>query len=165
MDESQRKEQFSKAYVRAIASVGGLRVSEPEVDDDSIDMTLAARGGSGLIRSSKLDLQLKCTAVGTLQSPQLSFSLGIKNYDDLRDPNVMVPRILVVVVIPKAIDQWLLHDETRLSMHHCAYWASLRGLVAKTGQDSVTVKLPRTQVFNVPSVAAIIARIAGGGLP
>ena len=73
MHETQQKEQFSKAYIRAIAAVGGLRVSEPEVDDDSIDMTLAARGGSGGVRSPKLDLQLKCTASGPVTSSHLDF--------------------------------------------------------------------------------------------
>ena len=36
MDISQRKEQFSIAYVRAIASVAGFSVSTPGVDDDSV---------------------------------------------------------------------------------------------------------------------------------
>lgn len=165
MDESQRKEQFSNAYVRAIASVGGFRVSEPNVDDDSIDMTLAARGGTGFIRSSKLDLQLKCTASGAFESPQLAYSLKIKNYDELRDPRVMVPRILVVVVVPEKIDSWLLHDEEKLSMHHCAYWLSLRGFTEKAGQKAVTVRLPRTQQFNVAGVADIMSRLTQGGFP
>src|ERR1035437_2999240 len=44
MDTNQQKEQFSAAYVRAGVAVAGLRVSKLEADDDSIDLTLSARG-------------------------------------------------------------------------------------------------------------------------
>jgi hypothetical protein len=165
MDVSQKKEQFSRAYVRAVAAVTGLRVSEPEVDDDSIDMTLAGRGGGGPIRSPKLDLQLKCTATWVFRKKLLGFSLGRKNYDDLRDPNVMVPRLLVVVTVPKQLGEWLLHKEENLSLYHCAYWLSLRGMPENLDQDSVTVHLLRDHWFNVPGVTAIMGRIAAGGLP
>ncbi len=165
MHITQQQEQFSKAYVRAIAAVTGLRVSEPEVDDDSIDMTLAARGGNQAVRSAKLDLQLKCLAQGKLALPHLSYQLKIKNYDDLRDTGVMVPRVLVVVVIPKQPKPWLLHNAARLTLYHCAYWISLRGMAAMPGQNSVVVKLPRSQYFSVTGVGAIMNRIASGGLP
>lgn len=117
------------------------------------------------MRSPKLDLQLKCTASGPVAASHLDFPISIKNYDDLRDSRVMVPRLLVVVVIPKLADQWLLHDETKLSLHHCAYWLSLRGMTDKTGQATVTVKVPRNQCFDVPNVTSIMTAIAGGGLP
>jgi len=38
VDLNQRKEQFSNAYVRAVASVAGFTLAKPEVDDDSIDL-------------------------------------------------------------------------------------------------------------------------------
>ena len=37
MDIAAMKEQFSKAYVRAVAAVAGFSGYEPEVDDDSVD--------------------------------------------------------------------------------------------------------------------------------
>ena len=38
MDLNQCKEQFSIAYVRAVASAAGYGVQKPDVDDDSIDL-------------------------------------------------------------------------------------------------------------------------------
>ncbi|WP_242037834.1 DUF4365 domain-containing protein [Tolypothrix sp. FACHB-123] len=35
MDVNQQKEQFSNAYVRAVASIAGYSVYRPEVDDDN----------------------------------------------------------------------------------------------------------------------------------
>lgn len=49
MELNQQKELFSEAYVRAVAAVGGFSVSQPEVDDDSIDLKIVARGGEGIV--------------------------------------------------------------------------------------------------------------------
>ena len=38
MDINQRKEQFSRAYVLAVASAAGYAWYQPSVDDDSIDL-------------------------------------------------------------------------------------------------------------------------------
>lgn len=62
MELGQKKQEFSKAYVKAIAAAAGYATQELSVDDDSVDLGLAARGGGGTIKSPRLDLQLKCTA-------------------------------------------------------------------------------------------------------
>ncbi len=62
MHEDQQKEQFSRAYVQAVAACAGFAWSVPSVDDDSIDMTLSQTGGRGTIRSPRLDVQIKCKA-------------------------------------------------------------------------------------------------------
>jgi len=43
-----RKEAFSRAYVEAVAAVAGYGAYRPTVDDDSVDLDIAARGGGGL---------------------------------------------------------------------------------------------------------------------
>jgi hypothetical protein len=79
---SQRKEQFSKAYLRAVSSVAGFRLSEPSVDDDSVDWTVSGRGSYKVLRSPKLDVQLKCTERWTSRNGYFSFPLEVKNYND-----------------------------------------------------------------------------------
>ena len=44
MDENEQKQQLSIAYLRAVASVAGLACQAAEVDNDSVDQTLLARG-------------------------------------------------------------------------------------------------------------------------
>ena len=59
---TQRKEQFSLAFVRAIAAVSGYRITRCEVDDDSIDLGLKGSRRDGSSRCAPhLDLQVKCT--------------------------------------------------------------------------------------------------------
>jgi hypothetical protein len=103
MSPTTQKEQFSIAFVHAIATVAKVSATRPSVDDDSVDLYLSARGG----RSPMIGAQLKCTENETrLANGHLTFSLPIKNYDDLRR-DTMVPRILIVVVVPQEPGDWL----------------------------------------------------------
>jgi hypothetical protein len=165
VDINQRKEQFSHAYVRAVASVAGFTLAKPEVDDDSIDLIIAQRGGGGTVRSPRVEVQLKCTERPLAQNGTLSYPLILKNYDDLRAENVLVPRILVVLCVPEDLADWVEHTERQMLIRRCAYWASLRGLAATTNTASVTVHIPLANTFNPTSLNEIMARVCGGGLP
>jgi hypothetical protein len=159
MHINNRKEQFSIAYVRAIASVAGFAVYQPEVDDDSVDLGLAARGAMGTVRSPRLDMQIKCTSREILGADSLAFPLSIKNYDDLRHQDLMVPRVLIVVLVPDNIDDWVAHSEEQLLLRHCAYWMSLRGMQETNNELNVTVHLPRNNQFNVIALRDIMDRV------
>lgn len=165
MDLSAQKEQFSRAYVQAVAAVTGFAWSVPSVDDDSIDMTLSDRGGRGTLRSPKLDLQLKCHASLAPTEPTFSFPIKIKNYDDLRDESVMVPRILVVVLVPERVEEWMSHSEESLALRRCGYWVSLHGLPPTTNTSTVSIEIPRVQCFDPENLAQIMDRIRSGDLP
>jgi len=73
MDRSQQKQEFSKAYVKAVAATCRYATKDLSVDDDSVDLSLAARGGNGSIRSPQLDMQLKCTARDILGEATIDF--------------------------------------------------------------------------------------------
>lgn len=164
MDLNQQKEQFSRAWVQAIAAVAGFGWSTPSVDDDSIDLTLHQTGGRGTTRSPKLDLQLKCK---TDETPlgDFSFLLKIKNYDDLRCTDVMVPRILVIVLVPNQPSAWVDHAADGLTLRRCGYWLSLRGLPDCSNSKGLTIKVPHNQTFTVGALQAMMNRIGQGGLP
>lgn len=164
MDINQRKEQFSNSYVRAVASVAGCSLYRPDVDDDSVDWGLAARGGTGPILSPRLELQLKCTSRDILGSRFVRYPLNLKNYNDLRI-NTLVPRILVVVLVPENLADWLVHSEDELSMRHCGYWVSLRGQLETSNATTVTIELPRSNQFTVEAVVSMFQRISNGGFP
>jgi hypothetical protein len=163
--ENDQKEEFSRAYIQAIAAVAGYTTSRPSIDDDSVDLTIASRGGSGTIRSPKLDIQAKCTAKQKPSEPEFSFPLELKNYNDLRPANVMVPRILVVVLVPDDLNDWTNHCEDELTLRRCGYWYSLRGMGDTQNETSVTLKVPRTNSFSVVGLQAIMSRVATQGYP
>lgn len=168
MDLNAQKEQFSRAYVQAVAAVAGYAWYVPSVDDDSVDMGIAERGGRGTVRSPRLELQLKCHAATTPDGEQLSFPLKMKNYDDLREVDVQVPRILIIVLVPDSPVEWLTSSEEEMVLRRCGYWVSLRGRgsVASAAQDPrVTVHVPRSQQLNPDGLGAIMRRIGTGALP
>src|ERR1051325_6276991 len=125
MDVNQRKEQFSRAFVHAIATIAGFSISRPEVDDDSIDLTLSAKGGAGTLRRPRLELQIKCTHVDEVDEENFVYDLNVKNYNDLRIETI-VPRIVVIVVVPaEDCATWLKFSEHETMIWRTAYWRSL----------------------------------------
>lgn len=166
MHIDQRKEQFGHAYVRAVASVAGFGASRPEVDDDSVDLSLSDRGAGGTTRSPRLELQLKSTSrIDLLHEDHIAFPLPVKNYDDLRPDNLLVPRILVVVFLPEDLDHWIVHTEDQMALRRCGYWASLRGREAVDNVASVTIHVMRANVFNVPALQQMMTNIEAGVAP
>ena len=164
MDINQQKEQFSITYVRAIAAVVGYSLYIPEIDNDSVDLGILSRGGTGKIFSPRLELQLKCTARDVLEKNSIKYPLIIKNYHDLRI-NSLVPRILVIVLVPEKITDWIKQTEVELCLRYCAYWISLRGMPDTTNTTNVTIEIPRSNQFTPDALQTIIQRISFGDLP
>jgi len=47
MTEEQQKEQFSIAYVSAVAAAARVNIHDPRVDEDSIDLTFSIKSVAG----------------------------------------------------------------------------------------------------------------------
>jgi len=167
LDLNFRKEQYSAAYVRAIAAVVGVSVAKPDPDCDSEDLILSARLASARIRSPKLALQLKASSVLVKGPIDLAFPLPIKNYEDLRPTNLAVPRLLVVVELPPGDDPngWLHHDDDRLCLMHTAYWTSLFGYRTMSNQTTVTVHIPLDRRLTAETLSSIMNRLGEGERP
>lgn len=163
--ESWQQEQFSRAYVAAVAAVAGYAVNPIAVDIDGIDLTISSRGGGGVVRSPKLDVQIKSETSGKPGKLPWKYPLKVKNYDDLRPEDVSTPRILVVVAMPKDASDWLRQTPSELCLRHCAYWTSLRGEPATKNTATVTVSLPKNQKFSPQALGTIMMRIGQGQLP
>jgi len=159
MSHTMRMEQLSRAYVKAVAATAGVATTSPSVDDDSIDLGLSARG----VRRPRVEMQLKATAASA-GGPEIPFRLERKNYDDLRITDLIVPRILVVVMMPTRASEWLEQSEDVLLMHCIGYWMSLRGQPGD-GRATTTVHVPKKQVFTTDALSAMLRRIAERGLP
>jgi hypothetical protein len=151
MDLNTQKEQFSVAFVHAVASVAGVKIIRAEVDDDSIDVGLERTGGC----APKLDLQLKCTAEPIPIAGDISFVLKMKNYNDLRRPT-MAPRWLVVMFVPITIPHWLEipGPPNDTILRRCAWWKNLAGEPDIDNTTNVTVPLPRQNLFTPEAIVA-----------
>jgi hypothetical protein len=157
MDLNAQKEQFSNAFLLAVTAVAGCAVSKPSVDDDSIDWTVSNR----LPRSPKMDVQLKCTTGDDGVRDPIPFVLPLKNYNDLI-ANTIIPRILVLVTVPRAIGDWITLSQGELALRRCARWVSLAGRPPTENLDNVIVHIPRANVLDVESVESLMERVSRG---
>lgn len=162
MTQNEQKQQLSVAYVHAVAARAGFASQIVHVDDDSVDVQLAAKGkinDTSIYRSPKIDVQLKATSRNLLKTEHLAFPLPFKNYNDLREA-ALVPRLLVVLCLPSDEARWLEQTEEQMISRHCAYWMTLLGQPETSNETTVTVHLPRTQQFTVPSLHGLMEKVA-----
>lgn len=164
MQMSLRQEQYGDAYLRALAAVAGFAMYKPVPDDDSIDWVIAARGSYNTFVSPRLEVQVKCPYDFNADETTIGYSISLKNYDDLRKPNVMVPRLLIVVCIPEAIEEWIGYHDEGLTLKRCAYWKSLVDEPDVPNKTGITVRLPKSQRLTVESLQLLMDR-AGADLP
>ncbi len=151
--------------MRAVAAVAGYGVQRPDVDYDGIDLTFHAHGGGGTVRSPRLDAQVKSEVSGLPTKFPWSYALKVGNYEALRHDDYASPRILIVVGMPKDVDDWLTLSARQLALRHCAYWVSLRGMPATTNARTVSVSLPSNQRFSPAALRRIMMKISKGKLP
>jgi hypothetical protein len=160
LDLAAQMEQYSQAFLYAVSAAAGFGLSRPVPDTDSVDWTIWA--GSELQSRPKLDLQLKATSQDVLRDGHLAFRLSKKNYDDLRADRLMVPRMLLVVVVPQDPSDWMDQSEDALVMSRCGYWMSLKGMPDGGDQASFTVQVPRANQWDGAALAEIMRRIDAG---
>jgi hypothetical protein len=150
---NERKRAFSMAYLRAVSAVVGYSVSVPESDYDSVDLIVRSRQGKRM----GLEFQVKCSARDDLRGDAFPFSLSKKNYDDLRADSIL-PRYLLVVLVPDDIGFWLRQNERLMLYRRCGYWTSLRSLEPRPDQDSITVPIARANILTPDALRALMAR-------
>ena len=133
MDENMQKSRFSLAYIEAVASRAGQAVEETRVDFDSVDGAFVSDFG----RRPRVEFQAKATSKDVVNGDKIHFPLSRKNYDELR-LDAINPRILIVLLMPDCIEQWLSQSNDELCLRRCAYWMSLKGEPESSNAYSVT---------------------------
>ena len=157
LDISTQKERFSFAYIQAVASHAGYQVVEPLVDRDSVDGILMSDFG----QRPQINFQAKATSQDVLRGSQINFPLSLKNYNDLRAETI-VPRILIVLLMPQEEAEWLRQTPEELCLRYSAYWLCLRNLGSVSNVDSVTVHVPTANVFASEQLNDLMQRVERG---
>lgn len=162
MTENEQKQQLSVAYVHAVAACAGYACQSTIVDDDSVDVTIAAKGhvhSRSVLRSPRLEVQLKATSQNILGDDKVTFPLPVKNYDELRC-ETMIPRLLVVFLLPEDNTTWLEQSEEQMISRKCAYWVSLLGKPDTNNTTSDTVHLPRANCLTVSTLRQMMETVS-----
>ena len=168
LPENRIKEGLSKSYLRAVANVAGYKVQFLE-DDFGIDaiMSSVEERPTGRISSGvNLEIQLKSTTLASVQETEshYAYELKNKNYNDLVQPGLLTPRILVLLILPNEKEDWLTHSVEMLILRNCAYWTYLAGKPGKPIEDSTTtIHINRTRTFCPNSLKEIMETIKTNG--
>jgi hypothetical protein len=113
-----------------------------------------------------LALQLKATvnlrALRAESGQVFSFPLKSENHEWLRDDS-QVPRLLVVLDMPREEREWTTISTDELVLRRCAYWLNLHG-VPQTTANRPTVHIPKSQVFDVPGLQRLMEQSRNGSL-
>ena len=160
-----RQEQFSIAWLYAIASVAGYSIQNVRVDNDSVDAQILQKGdGPQCPLIDQINVQLKCTYASSPKGDRISYRIPLKNYEDLRGRR-QTPRILVLLHVPPGISGWTQHLDQSLLLRNCAYWTSLRNLPATSNTSKVIVPIPTKQRLTVKSLTKMMELAATGRRP
>jgi Domain of unknown function (DUF4365) len=158
---THRQEAVSRAYIHTIAARCGLGCSFRDFDY-GIDLTVHAisRIGRRYVESGfNLDIQAKSTTTAATTSSQVLYDMEVKTYDDLRDPGVGCPRILVLLVMPEEESAWTEQNEDHLLLRRCAYWMSLKGMSSTTNTATIRVAIPRANQFSVDALTQLMDKV------
>lgn len=164
LTRNHRQQVMSRVYVQAIAGRCGLTCSLRDFDY-GIDLTLhdiRRRDRRHMESGFKLDVQAKSTTMRNLKADEVVYDLDVKNYEDLRDPQVGCPRILVLLVLPEDEAQWSEQTEEHLLLRRAAYWISLKGREPTNNQKTVPVLLPRANLFSVQALQSLMDKVRRG---
>lgn len=153
------EEALSRRYVEVVANRAGFNTSRADWDRDGVDLQIQAGGK----RAPRLDVQLKATInLHRLQSGQFSYDLDTGNYAQLIQRDCQIPRILVVMDLPRDEAQWLEITDDALLLRHRAYWVHLAGEPETDNVETIAVHFPFEQVFTVETLNELMDRSAAG---
>ena len=111
-----------------------------------------------------LDIQLKATIqLGNERGDEYRYPLRRRNYDLLRG-ETLVPRILVVLHLPKDEAGWIRISPEKLVMMGCAYWAIMAGYPETTNKETVTVPIKKQNRFDIEGLKDLMNRARTGAL-
>lgn len=159
MQLNDQKEDFSFAYIMAVAAQAGFWVDFPRRDHRSVDGVIRSDFG----KQPTLRFQAKATAQSVMRSDGIHFPLPVKNYNDLREETIN-PQILIVVLLPSETRDWLSQSQDELCMRRCGYWRSLAGEPEVPNTGTRTVRIPAGNVFDVGSLTDLMQRASAGDL-
>ncbi|WP_031078664.1 DUF4365 domain-containing protein [Streptomyces sp. NRRL WC-3742] len=159
-------ETLQVGYLHAVAAAAGCSLSQP-FPDNGIDWHVSHGSREHEVDDEvTVKIQLKATQqiAARPPGPHFSFTLDNEHLRKLARTRVAVPRILVVMLLPSRVDQWLDARPDALELRHCCYWTNLAGHPV-TGRRRTNVRVPTDQVFDDRALCDIMARVGAGASP
>ena len=147
------KEQLSISYLRAIASYLGseLQIHGPLIDDEGIDVTIRppqSRFLNCVNTKPTIDVQMKCTSNPKFDSSgdNVLFNLDRRIFSRMQIEGVS-PLLLMVMILPEDIDEWVYNTDDGLIMKREMLWYSAVGHDTVISDNQKTVNVMGNVIF------------------
>ena len=151
------KQELHVAYFRAVVADAGATAATP-TPDIGIDFIVSGARIRNETEYAPTGLsffcQLKSTSDWKIRGDHFVYEVEADAYNKLAELEKGLG-ILVVYALPQQGERPLSVDETSLQLRKCCYWYRVpRKPTLNTG--SITVKIPRTQLFDRNAVAQLL---------
>jgi hypothetical protein len=157
-------ETLQEAYLHAVAAAARCSLSKPN-RDRGIDWKISHQSTEHL-HDFEVDLrvQLKSTyqIAPSVSLDFVSITLPNSQLIRLAHTPVITSTILIVMLVPRDIGEWIEVGSNHMKLRHCCYWENLEGH-SITGQHETAVRVPTSQVFDEFALCEIMRRIGAGG--
>ncbi len=157
MDLNHQMELISIAMTTAVCAKTGCNWSV-RMQDFGVDLNIH---GENWPLQPQIDIQLKSTRIchaPLSNQSTFKYPLRVKNYNDLRAKTIR-PQLLLLVLVPEAIDEWLIDEFDRISFKYGLYWVNLRGRPPTTNRQTVTIEISLANRFNAQSLEKMMTQL------
>ena len=139
--DNGRRARYGAAYFSSLCAHAGATFTETRVDEDieAIDATLG-------FQRTIVRVQIKCTSKFVVGNGQMTLQLEDHWVESWEASDT--PVFVVVVKVPKNVDQWVEHDAVFTRHHTVAFGKRFpRGVAAKSLTFSVADKLTSETLY------------------
>ncbi|MFC4534604.1 DUF4365 domain-containing protein [Sphaerisporangium dianthi] len=155
-------------YLHAVAAAAGCSLQPHHQDYRGIDWDVTH--GASLHLSEEKEATIKVQLKATTQYPlppdgeDFALTLSNRHLRKLNYQNPSIPRLLVAMLTPADMAEWVKADHALTELRRCCYWVNLAG-VQLSGKDRTTIRIPAEQIFDDVALCEIMIRVGAGGTP
>lgn len=165
LPQTSAMELLQIGYLHSVVAAAGCNLGAP-FPDRGIDWTVNHESTQhALDPEASIKISLKSTSTVAPNPSGIHFSFRVENDHllKLEASPVLIPRILVVMLVPTSWDDWIDVGTDNLTINHCCYWVNLAGeqhTLAASGKT--TVHIPTANVFDAAALCGIMQRVGSG---
>jgi hypothetical protein len=164
-------EEFSYAYVRALAAQAGIEYDPAPkgMDNVGIDAALVDPSRAFDKPPVRFSAQIKCARKSKLKHKKTGvfYELKKKYYDQLTRSIPWNAILLIVVVVPDEPGSWVVRGDSNIIVSHDCYWFCLGGKPYSSHQhedSKESIKLDEVNLLTPESFPDLMQKIANGDI-
>lgn len=153
------QERLSVAYVSAVVAKAGFSLwpgpSTEYGTDGLIQRIRKLPNGQFHGTGDGVMIQIKATIRSEIKATEVIYDMKIDAYNTLANWEGDLPCILVLLCLPRNINDWLYLDEDKLLLKRCCYWTQICDPPSKNGSQH-RIRIPRTKIFDADAVSYLM---------